>query len=349
MEAQTTEAPQQQQQLQLSPEDMLAKAAGLSTEPDRPRNEQGRFVAKQEAPAAEAKPETTPEEQKPEEAKPEAKTEDAPEDEIKWDAIKDLKVKVPMKNGDKEWVDEVTFEDLRNQRMMHADYMAKRREFDEQAKSHESKIRDTVERERNQYLGALNVLHQSVMQVADQELANVDWAKLAQEDPAKYVQLQARAQLLNSTLQRVASEQEKVQKQQADERQKHIDQAVSESRTKLKEAIPAWNEDLYQSLLRRGVDTYGFKPDEVGQWWDHRVMRVLHDAHQWQLHKEQKPTAEKKVIDVPPVLKSGPQKAKVNPQIQQFQEAKKRLASNGKDIDAAAAVMSAFVNQGRTS
>jgi hypothetical protein len=50
MEAQTTDTPQQpQQQLELSPEDMLAKAAGLS-EPDRPRNEQGRFVAK-EAPA----------------------------------------------------------------------------------------------------------------------------------------------------------------------------------------------------------------------------------------------------------------------------------------------------------
>jgi hypothetical protein len=343
MEAQTDLPLDQPQVPEISPEDRLAKAAGLSIEPDRPRDERGRYVPKQEEQAKpeEAKPEAEP---APEEQKPEA-----PEDEIKWEAIKDLKVKVPMKNGDKEWVEEKTFEDLRNERMMHADYMARRREFDEQAKTQESKIRETVEKERNQFLGALNVLQQSVMRVADQELANVDWAKLAQEEPAKYVQLQARAQMLGTTLQHIASEQEKVQKQQAEERQKFIDQAAAESRTKLKEAIPSWNDDLYQSLLRRGVDTYGFKPDEVGQWWDHRVMRVLHDAHQWQLHKEQKPTVEKKVVDIPPVLKSGPQKVKVNPQVQQFQQAKQRLAANGKDIDAAAAVMSAFVNQGRTS
>jgi hypothetical protein len=60
-------------------------------------------------------------------------------------------------------------------------------------------------------------------------------------------------------------------------------------------------------------------------------------------HKEQKPTAEKKVIDIPPVLKSGPKTVKANPQVQQFQQAKQRLAANGRDLDAAASVMSAFV------
>jgi hypothetical protein len=212
-----------------------------------------------------------------------------------------------MKNGDKEWIEEKTFEDLRNERMMHADYMARRREFDEQAKSHESKVRETVEKERNQYLGALNVLHQTVMQVAEQELANVDWQKLANEEPAKFVQLQARAQMLGTTLQRIAAENEKVQKQQGEERKKDLDQRVSESRTKLKEAIPSWNDSLYQSLLKRAEETYGFKADEARNWWDHRIMQLLHDAHQWQTHKEQKPAAEKKVVDIPPVLKSGPE------------------------------------------
>jgi hypothetical protein len=176
-------------------------------------------------------------------------SEPADQEEIQWDAIKDLKVKVPMKNGDKEWIEEKTFEDLRNQRMMHADYMARRREFDEQSKSQESKIKETVEKERNQYLGALNVLHQTVMQVAEQELANVDWAKLAQEEPAKYVQLQARAQ----TAQRPCKG--SLRARQGSETagrgaEKRPRPSVSESRTKLKEAIPSWNDSLYQSLLK---------------------------------------------------------------------------------------------------
>lgn len=331
---------QPQTQPELSPEDRLAKAAGLSVGEERPRDERGRYLpadkpqeVASEKPAEAKEPET-------QKANPEEATD---QEEIQWDAIKGLKVKVPMKNGDKEWVDEITFEDLRNQRMMHSDYMAKRREFEEQAKTYESKTREAVEKERNQYLGSLNVLHQSVMRAADAELASVDWQKLANEDPAKFVQLRARAEMFGTTLQQIAAEHYKVQKQQDEERNKRLAQEADESRKKLKDAIPTWSDDLYKSLLKRGIDSYDFKPDEVGQWTDHRLIRMLNDAHQWQLHKEQKPASEKKVVNIPPVLKSGPKAVKSDPQIRQFTEARDRLRKDGRNIDAAADVMRAFI------
>jgi alanyl-tRNA synthetase len=138
-------------------------------------------------------------------------------------------------------------------------------------------------------------------------------------------------------------EYEKVLGQQSKERKERLDKAVEESRAKLKEAIPSWSDELYGALLKRGVDTYGFKPDEVGEVYDPRVMRVLHDAHQFHLLKAGKETAEKKVVAVPPVLKRGASEQKPNPQTQAAQNARTALSKNGNDIDAAAAVMGSFI------
>jgi hypothetical protein len=138
-------------------------------------------------------------------------------------------------------------------------------------------------------------------------------------------------------------EYEKVLGQQSKERKERLDKAVEESRAKLKEAIPSWSDELYQGLLKRGIDTYGFKPEEVSQVYDHRVMRVLHDAHQFHLLKDAKPASEKKVVAVPPVLKRGASEQKPNPQTQQANNARTALAKNGNDIDAAAAVMGSFI------
>lgn len=324
-----------QQELDMSDEAVMDRALNPPQ-----RDDKGRFVAQTPAQVAEPSPEPA----KPEVKEPEKPTEPpAQEDEYKWDDVKGIKLKIPMKNGDKEWEDEITLEELRNQRMMHSDYMARRKEIDTERASFETKTREKVEHERSAYLSTLQTLQQSIVQAASPELANVDWNKLAQENPAEYVRLSNRAREVNEALTKVRFEQEKVQNQQAKERDERLAKAVSESQAKLRESIPNWNDDLYQSLLKRGTDTYGFKADEVGQVWDHRVMQVLHDAHQFRLLKEQKPTADKKVEQVPTVLKPGAKPQKANPKLQEFEKMKDRLRSNGNDQDAAASVMEAFL------
>jgi hypothetical protein len=144
-------------------------------------------------------------------------------------------------------------------------------------------------------------------------------------------------------MQSVAAEMQRVQEQQSKEARSKLDQAVTESRKKLTEAIPSWNDDLYQQLLKRSVDTYGFTQDEMAPIWDHRIMRVLHDAHQWRATQEGKPLAEKKVLNVPAVLRPGNAKPKVNPQVQELQKTRERLAANPNDSDAAAALMGQFL------
>lgn len=345
---QPVEQPQvqpQQAELDMSDEAIMGRAMGT---PLPPRDEQGRFLPQQQA---EAQANATPAaETPPAEAKPAAETPPAdatqPEQEVvKWDEVKDVKIKVPMKDGDKEWEEEVSLEQLRAERMMQADYTRKTQEVAERERQADAKAQQAVEKERSQYLEALGALHAAVQQAATPELANVDWNKLAAENPAEYVRLSNRAREVNEAMQRIRFEEEKVQSQQSKERQARLDQAVAESQKKLKEAIPTWNDDLYQSLLKRGVDTYGFKYDEMGEVWDHRIMRVLHDAHQWQAMQQGKPLAEKKVVTVPNVLRPGNAKPKVDQKVQELQQTRTRLTANPNDIDAAAALMGTFISK----
>ena len=340
-ESQPTQQPTQQQpefepQVPLdSDEDIMGRVMG-----EKPRDAQGRFVAEQpvaEQPAQEPAAEATTEPAKPEEAT----------EEYKWDDLKAIKLKIPMKQGDKEWEDEISLEQLREERMLKHDYTRKTQELAEQRKQVETHTRTEVEKERSAYLQSLDALHKSIIQAASPELANVDWNKLSQENPAEYVRLANRAREVNSALERVRFEQEKVQTQQAKERDERLAQAVSESKTKLLEAIPNWSDDLYTALQKRGTDTYGFKQDEIGQVWDHRVMQVLHDAHQYRLLKEKQPASGASVQKLPPVLKPGAQKPKVDPQQQEFQKSKERLRHNGNDQEAAADVIGAFITPRR--
>lgn len=328
LQEQPQEQPQETPKQELSPEDRMAIAAGLMPDPNaKPRDEKGRFTKQesQDAPQPE-----------------EAKAQEEVAEEIQWDQIKELKVKIPMKNGDKEWQEEKTFEELRNERMMHADYMARRREMDEKEQTYQKQVKESVEKERQQYLGTLQVLHQTVLKAADAELGNVDWQKLATEDPSTYVKLQARANQLASTMQQIEAEHRKVQEQSQKELEETQSKLLQESEVKLRDAIPNWGKETKEAIFKTGLE-YGFKPEELGRVYDHRIVQVLHDAHQFRLMKNSKPTVEKKVAELPPVLRPKAQAPKVNQQVQQFQQARDRVRSDPNNIDAAADLMRAFI------
>lgn len=327
----------------MADEDVMAKALGMPAPGEKQRDAQGRFASqKPEAPAQQQQAPADGTQAKPSETQQAA---DEAAQQYKWDELKGIKLKVPFKTGDKEWEEEIPLEELRNRGMMHADYMARRREMDTQIKTEQTKAQQAVEKERQTYLTSLKTLHQTILQASAPELANVDWTKLASDNPAEYVRLSNRAQQVNAALERVKFEQEKVTRQQATERDQRLATAVSESKQKLLEAIPSWNEQLYQGLMKRAVDTYGFRPNDVDQIWDHRIMQLLHDADQFRRLKEEKPAADKKVENAPPVLKPGSQKPRVNVQEQGFKNAQERLRKNGNDIDAGTEVMAAFLTK----
>lgn len=116
--------PVQQQpaaELDMSDEAIIGRALDASPLPQRDP-QTGRFLpqqqAQQQANAEQQAPVT--EEVKPEAAVAEAEPDKqaAADEPVKWDEVKDVKIKVPMKDGEKEWEEEVTLEQLRAERMM---------------------------------------------------------------------------------------------------------------------------------------------------------------------------------------------------------------------------------------
>lgn len=298
--------------------------------PEKPRDEQGKFVStKQEEPA-----------EKPAEQAEQPQTgDDSPqtgdEPEPSWDELKSVKLKIPMKNADKEWEEELTLEQLREQRLMHADYTKKTQELAKQRQEAESKFKENFERQRGEYLAALAGLQQTIVSQMAPELRNVDWGKLASENPAEYVRLSNRAREVETAFNAIRGEQQKILQAHNEERQQALAKAVKESKEKIVAEIPNWNEDLYQSLLKRGVDTYGFAPQEVGQVFDHRFIRLLNDAHQFHKMQEEKPVIEKKVQDSPKVLKPGvakPQQAKESAEYLAARESLKKTGKGEYDV-----------------
>ena len=178
-----------------------------------------------------------------------------------------------------------------------------------------------------------------MMSQAAPELQNVDWNKLANEDPAEFVRLSAKAQQLTGSLKAIDAEMHKAQEAKQEEFKTALAKAVQESVEVLQRDIPGWGNEKYRELMKVGTEDYGFSQDEIANVYDARVIKMLHDAHQWRQLQKAKPAVEKKLVTVPKVLKPGTQNQQTNPAQKNLQEANTRLRKSGKPDDFAALLL----------
>lgn len=219
------------------------------------------------------------------------------------------------------------------------DYTRKTQEVARARAEAEAAVQQQIQQAQQAYQQQLMVVRQALIAQAAPELQNVDWNKLANEDPAEFVRLSAKAQQVQTSLQAVDAE----MRQHAQQRQQHMQQAlaqvVQESVQVLRNDIPEWSDTKYRDLMKAGIDEYGFTQEEIGNVYDARVIKMLHDAAQWRQLQKAKPAVEKKLVTVPKVLKPGTQNQQVNPAQKGLQEANTRLRKSGKPDDFAALLL----------
>lgn len=313
---------------QISPEDRLARAMGLDEGPARAPD--GKFIAKQEEPAA------TPEQEgEPAEAEAEAQpsAEEPPTVEVDPD-IPFVDVEEVLPGGEKE-VKKYSLNELKAQRMMQADYTRKTQEIAAQRREMQEQANKAIETERNTYMQTLATLQKAVIQSAAPELQNVNWNALAVENPAEYVRLSNRAREVQQAVQAIQQEQQQLTSRQQAEQQARMSQAVAKSREALQQAIPDWSDTKYQSVMKRAVESYGYTPQEIGAIYDHRLIQALHDADQYRQMMAQKPITEKKLVAVPKVVKPGTQQRVVDRRQENLKQSRERLRQTGSVDDLA--------------
>lgn len=324
----------------MSIEQRFDRVLGLS-EPARSRDDTGKFVSQkpaEEAPPADA---ATDQEQAAESPPAEENTVEIDPDH-KW-----IEVEEVLADGKKE-TKQYSLNELKSQRMMQADYTRKTQEVAKLRKDAETHAKTVIDTERRNFLSTLEGVQQLIVQTAAPELQNVNWTQLAQDNPAEYVRLANKSSELQKALQSIQTKKQEVEGQQAKERQERLAQAVAESVEVLSKSIPTWSDDLYNSLLKRGVDSYGFDQKDISNVYDHRFIQMLHDAHQYRLMKEGQPTVEKRIAVVPKVIKPGTQQPRKDAGTERLMTAREQLRKTGSE-DALARVIDAFDNKRRAS
>lgn len=229
--------------------------------------------------------------------------------------------RVTVKNEKGEDEDrEVPVDELAKGYMLQADYTRKTQEIASHKQNLDAQYVKALQEQQSQAVDRINQLQELILAQAAPELNGVDWVSLSVQDPAKFVQLQARQQQVNQTWQ--ALEQQKTQHQQAKEQAltQAVDQVLRQSDEILSRAIPGLDgtktakllDDVHKSIgwtradinsAARALASAGMHPGTLGQ-----VLVLAHKAIQFDELQKAKPAVLKKVAEAPKLIKpSAPQ------------------------------------------
>lgn len=199
---------------------------------------------------------------------------------------------------------EVDDNELKSGYMRQADYQRKTQEVAAQKAAIQEEVKAKISPALQQYEQQLGFYERALWQALAPEIQNVDWNKLAKENPAEFVAKRQAVDSVSNVLQSVRAEQAKIAQHKQAEMQQAMQQNVQKAVEVLQTEIPGWNNDLYGSILKTGIE-YGFKAEEVNSITDPRAIKVMHDAMKYRALMASKPAVDKKVANVPKVLKPG--------------------------------------------
>lgn len=304
----------------------------LQQDEGTPRDATGKFTkaAPKEAPA--------PAEEAPpaeEAATEEAPVEEAPE-EIDWDKIKTYKRKLTVKNeaGEDEEA-ELSIEEMEKGVMLERAFRMKTAQLAREKESVQAKIKEAIEPRLKEYEEKLQVAEQVIWHSLGPELKTIDWNKLAAENPAEWAQKYQQVQNINAQLAHIQNERKKVSEARETELKAQFKKQAEEAVEILKTEIPQWSNDKYGQILKAGMQYYGFKADEVNAITDHRAIKVLHDAMQYQALKAKPIVDKRSTPSAPKVVKPGAGE-KPDANAAKYQEGMANLRKSGRTEDAVA-------------
>jgi hypothetical protein len=235
------------------------------------------------------------------EADAEPSEDDDAEAEKDTEPAPDRKVKVTLKNEDgTEVTEEVPETELVKGYQRQADYTRKTQALAERESQAVEFLKTKHDEVRSHYLQQAEVTRAAVVQMAGIK-TEAEMAQLANTDPAQWVAESQRQQAISKYLQQLDT-------QIATERQAAEQEAAQRQQMAAKQLYErAWGE-----LQKDGIDkpalakiygeankVYGFTPEELGQVYDPRLVRMMKDAAAYQALKSQKAEVTKKVAAAP--------------------------------------------------
>ena len=225
---------------------------------------------------------------------------------------------------------DVTLDELRAGYSRDADYRRKTEELSSERKNFQAE----AEKQRQDYSQKLNELNQVValaQQQLNSEFADVDLEKLYEVDPTEAARIEhkmkKKQEKLVESMQKVKSEQSK-----------QFENIVSEQQKLLVSKLPEFSDpnkaSEIKSNMRSYLQSYGFKDQEIGQIFDHRIVMLVNDAMKYRNFQKAKPNLASKMQKPGKMLSSGVKKTKSDENFAKRREKLNRLKKTGSIHDA---------------
>lgn len=196
-----------------------------------------------------------------------------------------------------------------------------------------------TQQERQQYAQRLQSFLPQLHQAIQGKYANVDWNRLAREDPAQWATLKQEFETDSLRLQVAQNEARRVQDQQKQEHEKRIKDFVSEQKAELVRKRPELAKPEAVQKLHKFLTDDGFTADDINQLVDHRTFLIVHDAMRFREAQAARAIAADKAKVVPKVQRPGADNAgRGADKAADAEAAMSRLRKSGSVNDAALAM-----------
>lgn len=242
-----------------------------------------------------------PDDEELEEGKEEEGEEEVVAEEAKQSAPIELEITLP--DGEKL---KLTPDEIAKGYLRQSDYTKKQQEIAETRKLHENIVQQYEQRMTQ----ALSQLEQKL--IHDANVANLtpqEWADLKQSDPAAYLLKRDEMQSRMAEIQQVQQQNALRQHQQTEQQRAEALKKLEEQEILLAKRIPAWSDSQARSTLQTQISEYlhesGFKPEEIGNLADARLVETAYKAMQWDKLQKSKPLVTKKIAEAPKVARTA--------------------------------------------
>lgn len=173
-----------------------------------------------------------------------------------------------------------------------------------------------------------------------QQFSQVDWDKLAEENPTEYLRLDRKHRELEREAGKVHQEMQGLGGQFEAQRRENLQKAQAQCVQELKRDLPVTPE-LLKELDAAGRSN-GFTAQELASIVDPRHIRVLHKAMQWDKLQASKSSVEKKVQTAKPVQVTASRTSQSTQANQKLDDMRSKAKKTGKDSDVEAFLAARF-------
>jgi phage host-nuclease inhibitor protein Gam len=331
----------------LSPENRLAQLFGARIFGERPKTDEAKPDTAVSSSADATAPAETPE-SSAEAATPDAGVEteteaaQAPAETAppRWDSLPDTIVGKLKIDGQEV---EVTLGDMKKGFSFQSHNTKVSQKLADDRKAFEAVERETREL-RERYAQALPQVEAFLTQQGESRYANVDWQRLARENPDEFTRMRAEYDLYREQMELVARERQAEEQTLTESHQKELQAAVERETALAFEKIPAWRDEQVRiaelQAMFEFASNMGFERDVLLNTFDHRTLMLIRSAYLYDKQQKDVEAARLKRDTKPAVKTVAPgvnePEEPITPESKRLGELKRRLQKSGRVEDAAA-------------